>query len=117
MHAILLDPPFIKQQQITTSTCASIMKTPYSSDHITSATSCPLLFMGKEEVIAITADVMPLCTAMQAFDGLTAVAHGLLRGVSKQSVSGYINLATYYLVGLPISAATAFILDWRLGGL
>ena len=31
--------------------------------------------------------------------------------------TGYVNLATYYLVGLPISAAAAFALGWRLVGL
>ncbi|RYP56212.1 hypothetical protein DL771_011999 [Monosporascus sp. 5C6A] len=77
----------------------------------------PLLFTRDEEVMAIVADVMPLCAAMQVFDALTAMAHGLLRGIGKQSVGGYVNLASYYLVGLPISAATAFALDWRLWGL
>ncbi|RYP63642.1 hypothetical protein DL770_009337 [Monosporascus sp. CRB-9-2] len=58
----------------------------------------PLLFTRDEEVIAIVTDVMPLCAVMQVFDGLTAMAHGLLRGIGKQSVGGYANLATYYLV-------------------
>ncbi len=77
----------------------------------------PLLFTRDEEVIAIVADVMPLCAFMQVFDSLTAIAHGLLRGIGKQSFGGYVNLSTYYLVGLPISAATAFALDWKLQGL
>ena len=77
----------------------------------------PLLFTRDEEVIALVADVMPLCAAMQVFDALTAVAHGLLRGIGKQSFGGYVNLATYYLIGLPLSAAAAFGLGWRLLGL
>ena len=77
----------------------------------------PLLFTRDEEVIALVGETMPLCAAMQVFDALTAVAHGLLRGIGKQSFGGYVNLATYYLVGLPISAAAAFALGWRLVGL
>ena len=77
----------------------------------------PLLFTQDEEVIAIVAEIMPLCAALQIFDGMTAMAHGLLRGIGKQSFGGYVNLATYYLLGLPVSAATAFALDWKLEGL
>lgn len=77
----------------------------------------PLLFTQDEEVIAIVATVMPLVAVMQAFDALAAVAHGLLRGIGKQSFGGYANLAIYYLIALPISFATAFALDWKLTGL
>ncbi|KAI1400765.1 multidrug and toxin extrusion protein [Hypoxylon fuscum] len=77
----------------------------------------PLLFTQDEEVIALVASVMPLVAVMQVFDGLAAVAHGLLRGIGKQSFGGYANLAIYYLIALPISFATAFALDWKLTGL
>ncbi|KAI1470683.1 MATE efflux family protein [Daldinia caldariorum] len=77
----------------------------------------PLLFTRDEEVIAIVARVMPLVAVMQVFDGLAAVAHGLLRGIGKQSFGGYANLSIYYLLALPISFATAFALDWKLIGL
>ncbi|KAI1658021.1 MATE efflux family protein [Daldinia decipiens] len=77
----------------------------------------PLLFTRDEEVIAIVATVMPLVAVMQVFDGLAAVAHGLLRGIGKQSFGGYANLSIYYLLALPISFATAFALDWKLIGL
>ncbi|KAF3060900.1 hypothetical protein GL218_04144 [Daldinia childiae] len=77
----------------------------------------PLLFTRDEEVIDIVARVMPLVAVMQVFDGLAAVAHGLLRGIGKQSFGGYANLSIYYLLALPISFATAFALDWKLIGL
>ncbi|OTB08168.1 hypothetical protein M426DRAFT_317272 [Hypoxylon sp. CI-4A] len=77
----------------------------------------PLLFTQDEEVIAIVAEVMPLVAVMQVFDGLASVAHGLLRGIGKQSFGGYANLSIYYLIALPISFATAFALDWKLTGL
>ncbi|KAL7627485.1 hypothetical protein AAE478_001678 [Parahypoxylon ruwenzoriense] len=70
-----------------------------------------------EEVIAIVAKVMPLVAVMQVFDSLAAVAHGLLRGIGKQSFGGYANLSIYYLIAMPISFAAAFALDWKLTGL
>ncbi|KAI1095812.1 multidrug and toxin extrusion protein [Rostrohypoxylon terebratum] len=77
----------------------------------------PLLFTKDEEVIGMVAKVMPLVACMQVFDGLAAVAHGLLRGIGKQSFGGYANLSIYYIIALPISFATAFVLDWKLTGL
>ncbi|KAI1503867.1 mate-domain-containing protein [Biscogniauxia marginata] len=77
----------------------------------------PLLFTQDEEVISIVATVLPLCAVMQIFDGLAAVAHGLLRGIGKQSFGGYANLLAYYVVALPISFTAAFALGWKLMGL
>lgn len=54
---------------------------------------------------------------MQIFDGLAAVAHGLLRGIGKQSFGGYANILAYYLIALPISFTAAFALGWNLMGL
>ncbi|KAI1762903.1 multidrug and toxin extrusion protein [Hypoxylon sp. FL1150] len=77
----------------------------------------PRLFTQDEEVIGIVAKVLPLVAVMQIFDALAAVAHGLLRGIGKQSFGGYANLGIYYLIALPVSFATAFALDWKLTGL
>ncbi|KAI0117771.1 MATE efflux family protein [Nemania sp. FL0031] len=77
----------------------------------------PLLFTDDEEVIAIAAKAMPLCAVMQIFDVLAAISHGLLRGIGKQSFGGYVNLAAYYIVALPISFAAAFVFEWQLLGL
>ncbi|OLN81240.1 putative transporter YDR338C-like protein 1 [Colletotrichum chlorophyti] len=77
----------------------------------------PRLFTNDEEVIAIVADVLPLCALMQVFDGLSAGAHGLLRGIGRPSVGGYANLVVYYLIALPLSFVTAFNLGWKLMGL
>ncbi|TDZ47217.1 putative transporter [Colletotrichum trifolii] len=77
----------------------------------------PRLFSNDEEVIAIVANVLPLCAVMQVFDGLAAGAHGLLRGIGRPSIGGYANLAVYYGVALPLSFSTAFLLDWKLKGL
>lgn len=77
----------------------------------------PLLFTDDPEVLEIFAKVIPVVTILQLFDGITSVSHGLLRGIGRQEIGGYVNLATYYVVALPISFALAFGLDWKLNGL
>ncbi|KAJ9161896.1 MATE efflux family protein [Coniochaeta hoffmannii] len=77
----------------------------------------PLLFTKDTEVIEIVAAVTPVVAIMQVFDGLAAVSHGLLRGIGRQEIGGYVNLAAYYLVALPISFGMGFGLDMKLTGL
>ncbi|KAI0546069.1 MATE efflux family protein [Xylaria curta] len=77
----------------------------------------PRLFTDDEEVIELVANVLSLCAIMQIFDVLAAVSHGLLRGIGKQTFGGYANLASYYVVAVPISYVAAFVFDWKLLGL
>jgi MATE family multidrug resistance protein len=77
----------------------------------------PRLFTDDLEVIELVAQATPVCAIMQLFDGMAAVAHGLLRGIGRPEIGGYANLISYYLVALPISFGLAFGLDWRLNGL
>ncbi|KAG5949594.1 hypothetical protein E4U60_003741 [Claviceps pazoutovae] len=77
----------------------------------------PLLFTNDPGVIQAVARVLPVVAVMQVFDGLGAGAHGLLRGIGKQSIGGPANLISYYVISLPVSLALAFGLDWKLEGL
>lgn len=58
----------------------------------------PLLYSSDPDVIRLASGVLPLCAAFQLFDALAAVCNGLLRGLGKQEVGGYINLFAYYVV-------------------
>lgn len=77
----------------------------------------PRLFTKDPEVVEIVAQAIPICAIMQLFDGMAAVSHGLLRGIGRQEIGGYANLATYYIVALPISFGLGFGLGWKLNGL
>lgn len=77
----------------------------------------PLLFTKDPDVIELTARVLPVVAVTQIFDGLASGAHGLLRGIGKQSIGGPANLFAYYVISLPISLWLAFGLDWKLEGL
>ncbi|KAL1977036.1 hypothetical protein VTN31DRAFT_3318 [Thermomyces dupontii] len=79
--------------------------------------SLPQLFSSDEEVISIAAGVLPLCAAFQLFDALAAACNGILRGLGRQKVGGYVQVFCYYVIAMPISMGTAFGLGWSLIGL
>lgn len=77
----------------------------------------PQLFTNDAEVVEVVAGVLPLCAAFQLFDAVAACCSGVLRGIGRQEIGGYVNLICYYVIGLPISFATGFGLGWGLYGL
>lgn len=60
----------------------------------------PRLFTGDQDVIALVADILPLCAAFQLFDALAACCNGILRGLGRQEIGGVVNLVAYYAVSL-----------------
>lgn len=77
----------------------------------------PMLFSSDAEVIEKVAEVLPLCAAFQLFDALASNCNGILRGLGRQEVGGYIQLFCYYVIAMPISIGTTFWLDWGVMGL
>ncbi|KAK4183395.1 mate-domain-containing protein [Podospora australis] len=77
----------------------------------------PYLFTKDEEVAKIVSEVLPICAVLQLVDSLAAISHGLLRGIGRQGIGGFTNLFSYYLVALPISFSTGWVLGWKLEGL
>lgn len=58
----------------------------------------PKLFTDDPDVIELTAKTLPLNAAFQLFDAVAALCNGILRGLGRQEVGGYINLFAYYVV-------------------
>ena len=58
----------------------------------------PRIFTADEDVIAVAASVLPINAAFQLFDSLAAQCNGVLRGLGKQAVGGYISLFAFYIV-------------------
>lgn len=77
----------------------------------------PGLFTKDQEVITLVANVIPICGILQIVDAISAMSHGILRGIGRQSIGGYTNLFSYYVIALPIAFALAFGLGWQLQGL
>lgn len=76
----------------------------------------PWVFTNDAEVADLVAKVLPLCAVMQLLDAVAANCSGILRGLGKQAIGGWVGLFSYYLVGLPISLGTGFGLHWDLYG-
>lgn len=77
----------------------------------------PQLFTSDPDVIALVAGVLPLCAAFQFFDAVVATLNGILRGLGRQAVGGWVQLFCYYVIGMPVAMTTAFKLHWELYGL
>jgi MATE family multidrug resistance protein len=77
----------------------------------------PRLFTPDPDVIDLVSRLLPLCAAFQLFDSLAANCNGILRGLGRQEIGGYVGLFAYYIVGLPISFGTGFGAGWGLYGL
>lgn len=58
----------------------------------------PRLFTNDADVISLTAKTLPLNAAFQLFDSIAALCNGILRGLGRQEVGGYVNLFAYYVV-------------------
>lgn len=65
-------------------------------------------FSNDSDVIHLAEDVFPLLAFMQIFDALNTTSAGCLRGQGLQRIGGYVNLFSYYIVGLPLGAYLAF---------
>ena len=68
-------------------------------------------------VLVVAAGLLPLAGLFQVFDGTQVVAMGVLRGIGDTRVPVLINLAGYYVIGLPISLWLGFHLGWGPRGL
>jgi multidrug resistance protein, MATE family len=79
--------------------------------------SLATLFSSDEKVIEIVGAILPLCAAFQLFDALAACCNGILRGMGRQEIGGYVQVFCYYAVAMPISIGTAFGLGWGIWGL
>jgi MATE family multidrug resistance protein len=78
----------------------------------------PRLFTPDKEVIGMVSKLLPLCATFQVFDALAANCNGILRGLGRQEIGGYVGLFAYYVVGTPISFTLGFgSLHWGLYGL
>ncbi|GKV43328.1 hypothetical protein SLEP1_g50632 [Rubroshorea leprosula] len=66
------------------------------------------------KVVEYVAVMMPILAASNFLDGLQCVLSGTVRGCGLQKIGAYINLGSYYLVGIPCAIVLAFVL--HVGG-
>jgi MATE family multidrug resistance protein len=68
-------------------------------------------------VLAVATALIPLAGVFQVFDGLQAVAGGILRGLGETRVAMVVNLLGYWGLGLPVSYVFGVHLGYGPAGL
>ncbi|KAL6629508.1 hypothetical protein ACP70R_029273 [Stipagrostis hirtigluma subsp. patula] len=74
-------------------------------------------YSNDEEVTSYTARVMPILAVSTVFDSMECVLAGVVRGCGRQKTGAFINLAAYYLAGIPAASIFAFVFHLRGMGL
>jgi len=69
-------------------------------------------YTGNADVVLLAATLIPIAGVFQVFDGIQAVAAGVLRGIGDTHAPAIINVVGFWLIGLPVS----WVLAFRLGG-
>ncbi|GMJ13493.1 hypothetical protein like AT5G52450 [Hibiscus trionum] len=73
-------------------------------------------YSNEVEVVEYVAAMMPLVAASNFLDSLQCVLSGNARGCGWQNIGAYINLGSYYIVGIPCAVLLAFVLNVGGGG-
>ncbi|ODV90817.1 hypothetical protein CANCADRAFT_44452 [Tortispora caseinolytica NRRL Y-17796] len=75
------------------------------------------LFTNDDDVIAIVGGLLPYIALYQIWDSSSGVLNGILRGQGRQKIGGWISIAGYYVVAIPLSLIFTFPLGLDLKGL
>jgi len=69
------------------------------------------------QVLALGAHILAIVAGFQIFDGIQSVSTGALRGLGETRFPMLMNLAGYWILGLPLGALLCFEMKWGLSGL
>ena len=75
------------------------------------------VFTSDARVLAVAIHLVPIAGVFQVFDGIQAVAAGVLRGIGDTRAPLVVNLLGFWLVGVPISVYLGFYTGARALGL
>ncbi|VAH63198.1 unnamed protein product [Triticum turgidum subsp. durum] len=74
-------------------------------------------YSSEEEVASAVAAMVPLVCITVVTDGLQGVLSGVARGCGWQHVGAYVNLGSFYLLGIPMALILGFVLKMGAKGL
>ncbi|KAF3943319.1 hypothetical protein CMV_030112 [Castanea mollissima] len=74
------------------------------------------IFTENEEVALAFANMSPFLAVSVLLNSIQPVLSGVAIGAGLQSIVAYVNLAAYYLVGIPVGAALGFVFDMEVKG-
>ncbi|XP_073159276.1 protein DETOXIFICATION 14-like isoform X2 [Henckelia pumila] len=75
------------------------------------------VFTREEELILYIQRMAPLISLSIVMDSLQAILSGVARGGGWQQIGAYVNLGSYYLVGIPVALVMGFVLHLNGKGL
>ncbi|OIT07105.1 protein detoxification 12 [Nicotiana attenuata] len=75
------------------------------------------IFSNEKDVVDYVANMAPLLCISVTTDSLQGTLSGVARGCGWQHIGAYVNLASFYLCGIPIAASLGFWLNFRGKGL
>ena len=77
----------------------------------------PYLFTTDEDLIKKAKDLFIIVAIYQLPDAVNGVEQGIFRAIGKQSLCATLNFIAYYIVGIPLGYALAFIFGMGVEGL
>jgi MATE family, multidrug efflux pump len=84
---------------------------------VTAPTPLARMFTSDARVLAVAIQLIPIAGIFQVFDGIQAVAAGVLRGIGDTRAPLIVNLFGFWLLGVPISVYLGFYTESRAIGL
>lgn len=75
------------------------------------------IWTSNPQVLALGAHILAIVAGFQIFDGIQTVSTGALRGLGETRFPMLMNLAGYWVLGLPLGALLCFRMRWGLSGL
>jgi MATE family multidrug resistance protein len=103
--------PWARSAWVSVSLGAVVMTVPAAA-FVLAARSLSGFYSVDPGVLAVAAVILPLAGAFQLFDGIQAVAFGVLRGAGDARVPAVANIVGYWVVGLPAGWLLAFGFGW-----
>ena len=84
---------------------ATIMGALSTTVFISLRSRIPLLFTKDDDVATLIEGTLPVIAAFQMSDALSNMCNGLLRGIGRQDIGGYVALLGFYIVSLPLETS------------
>ena len=75
------------------------------------------LFTPDARVLSVAVLLIPIAGVFQVFDGIQAVAAGVLRGIGDTRTPMIMNVIGHWVLGLPVGYALCFHAGWGVAGL
>ncbi|CAA7030280.1 unnamed protein product [Microthlaspi erraticum] len=77
----------------------------------------PFAYTNVEEVTRYVTEITPILCISILMDSFLTVLAGIVRGTGWQKIGAYVNIASYYIIGIPIGLLLCFHLHFNVKGL